>query len=119
MLFRSGVPVIGGYGLEVWTGVAANAAAWGYVLLPALGAGKIGEFTIENGAATFAITSKSKEGSAWGQGPTSYLPIGAGSGGTTPSRLATAIGPKDYVHMERVTVAPPAVQSGLVALSAA
>lgn len=111
-----GVPLTN-YALEVWTGVASNGAAWGYLLLPALGGGKISEFTVQNGTTDFTVTSKSKEGSQWGTGPGTYLPIGTGAQGATPGKLLTAIGARDYVHLERVTIAPPAVAAGLSALA--
>lgn len=113
-----GVEVTGGYALEVWTGLSGGGGSeFGYLLLPALKGGKIGEFTIENGNATFTVTSNSSEGSKWGTGP--YMVVGSGTLGATPSKLLTAIGAKDHIHLQRTTLAPPAVVDGLVELAAA
>lgn len=66
------------YAFELWTGVA-NAAScdtdgaqgsFGYMLLPFMQGGILGDFTVENGAVNFTITgSKTKEGASWGAGP--------------------------------------------------
>jgi len=64
-----------GFALEVWMGVPGvacegDAGAHGYLLLPCLQGGVIGDFTIENAAITFTITGAStKDGNAWGTGP--------------------------------------------------
>lgn len=53
-------------------GVACEASSGGsgYLLLPCLQGGVIGDFTIENAAVTFTITGAStKDGNGWGAGP--------------------------------------------------
>lgn len=67
-----------GFALELWTEVA-NAesvcdnpdaeGAWGYLLLPYLVGGTVGDLTIENAEVTFEYTSRTKIGSRWGVGP--------------------------------------------------
>ena len=110
-----GVPVTNGYALEVWSGVAgANGTAWGYLLLPALKGGRIGEFTIQDGTATFTVTSSGQENPGWGVGP--YNVVATDAQGVA-GKLLTPLGAKDFVHMDRVTVAPPAATDGLVALA--
>lgn len=111
-----GIPVTDGYALEVWTGVAGQkGTAWGYLLLPALKGGRIGEFTIQNGAATFTVTSSAQENPGWGVGPYDVVAVDA-QGVAGP--LLTALDTKDFVHLDLVTVAPPAATDGLIALAA-
>lgn len=65
-----------GFALEVWAD-ARNyvptdplaTGAWLYWLMPYLVGGNLGEETIENGAATFTLTARTKRGSQWGRGP--------------------------------------------------
>lgn len=65
-----------GFALEVWMGVPGVACeggesnSSGYLLLPCLQGGVIGDFTIENAAVTFSVTgANTKDGNAWGVGP--------------------------------------------------
>jgi hypothetical protein len=111
------VPVTNGFSLEVWSGVANAQDAWGYFLLPYCYGGKLGDFTIENGAANFTVTTTTRENSAWGTGP--YNVINTSTTGTsTPGKLLQAIGSRDHLHMERTTIAPPAATSGLSLVTA-
>lgn len=112
-----GVPITGGFALETWSGVAGNQAAWGYFLLPYLYGGKLSEFTIENGAANFTVTTESREGSAWGTGPYNVVDTAA-IAPAVPGKLLTAIGAKDHVHLQYTTIAPPEPTNGLVAIPA-
>lgn len=69
------------FALEVWTGVQTTSDACaedsegeavlsGYLLLPYLSGGVLGDITIENGAVTFSLTNAAtKRGSGWGVGP--------------------------------------------------
>lgn len=115
-----GIPILGGWALEVWSDLAgqvcAGAKAYGYTLLPYLRGGKIGDFTLENGAASFSVSSVTREGAQWGTGP--YQVVHSGPGATVPAKLLTAIGTKDHFHLQLTTVAPPAESAGLVALAA-
>jgi len=117
-----GVPVLGGWGLEVWTDLAgqacAGAKAYGYTLLPFLKGGTIGDFSLENGAASFSLSSSTRENPGWDVGPYDVVDISAAEGTITPGPLLTAIGPKDHFHLQMTTIAPPAESSGLVALAA-
>jgi hypothetical protein len=67
-----------GFALETWTGtVGADVCddpdaegAYGYLLLPLLKGGILGDFSVENGAVNFTITGAStREGNQWGNGP--------------------------------------------------
>lgn len=99
-----------GFALELWTGVASEACApgagqsYGYLLLPFLQGGVLGDFTVENAAINFVLTGAvTKKGSGWGVGPFDVV-MNAG----IPSPLATAITSGDHLHVEKTTVAPPA-----------
>jgi hypothetical protein len=108
-----------GFALEVWTGVPSTACepgedqSYGYLLIPFVKGGVLGDFTIENGAVNFQITgANSKDGSLWGVGPYDVVLDGT----DTPSPLLTAIDTKDHLHLELTQVAPPASVCGAQAL---
>src|SRR5205085_2449421 len=102
-----GIPILGGWALEVWTDLAGQvcegAKAYGYTLLPFLRGGKVGDFSIEDGAASFSITSTTREASAWGVGP--YDVVHTAAGATVPGPLLAEIGSKDHFHLQLTTVA--------------
>lgn len=65
-----------GFALELWTGVPTEAcapgvsASYGYLLLPFIQGGVLGDFTVENAAINFTLTgARTKKGSGWGVGP--------------------------------------------------
>jgi hypothetical protein len=118
-----GQVVTGAWALEVWSDLGGQACvggkSYGYFLLPFLRGGTVGDFSVENGAANFTVTSATRENSQWGTGPYNVVhraPTGT-EVGPQPSKLLTAIGPKDHFHLEMTPVAPPAVTDGLVALA--
>jgi len=102
-----------GFALELWTGVPgvacdastdASAQPSGYLLVPYLQGGVLGDFTIENGAISFTVTGAStKTGSGWGKGPYNVLRTSGGSTGP----LATPIVSGDHMHVEFTDVAHP------------
>src|SRR5262245_3359074 len=107
---NSDVSVCGqGFALEVWMGVpgvacAGEAGAYGYLLLPCLQSGVIGDFTIENAAVTFTVTGAStKDGNGWGVGPYN---VALDSGGN-PAPLAEALDANDHLLVTFTEVAPP------------
>lgn len=117
-----------GFALEVWSQVPAAVCApgagqsYGYFLIPFLKGGIIGDFTIGNDAVNFTLSgAKSKDGSAWGVGP--FNVVAAPTTGIA-SPLGVAIDPKDHLHVQLTTIAPPAVDPcgaqavGVVATSA-
>ena len=86
------------FALELWAGSPATDAcsnpgatgAYGYLLLPFLKGGILGDFTVENGAITFTLTgANTSEGNAWGVGP---YPVMLGAGGTAEVQRATITG---------------------------
>lgn len=116
---NSGVDLDGsGFALELWTGVSGQACAsgeqsYGYLLIPFVKGGVLGDFTVENGAVNFVIQgAQSKDGSSWGVGPYDVVRDNA----DLPSPLLEAIDPKDHLHVELTTVAPPTDACGAIPL---
>ena len=106
-----------GFALEVWMGVpgvacTGAAGGFGYLLLPCLQGGVIGDFTIENAAITFSVTgANTKDGNGWGSGPYDVVDDGSGTAGPLPSPLD----PDDHLYVSFTTVAPPTETDGCVA----
>ncbi|HEY6415791.1 MAG TPA: IPT/TIG domain-containing protein [Acidimicrobiales bacterium] len=99
-----------GFSLEVWMGVpgvaceAGEGGSFGYLLLPCLQSGVIGDFTIENAAVTFTVTGAStKDGNGWGDG--AYA----------DAMLADPLDPNDHLLVMFTTVRPPDPTDGCVA----
>jgi hypothetical protein len=115
-----GNPVTGGWALESWTDLGGQACAgaksYGYFLLPYLRGGRLGDFTVENGAASFSMVSRTRENAGWGTGPYDVLMTNGGT--PAPAPLLSAIGPKDHFHMQETSLAPPDETAGLIALAA-
>jgi len=110
-----------GFALEVWSGVpgvacSGAAGAFGYLLLPFLQGGVIGDFTIENAAVTFTVTgATTKDGNGWGVGPHKVMPDAAGA----PAVLPNPLDPDDHLVVLFTTIAPPAETDGCVDLAPA
>lgn len=107
----------GGFALEVWAGAPvgdacddeASEGSFGYLLLPFLQGGIVGDFTIENDAVTFTLSgAQTKSGNAWGRGPFD-VQLGVDS---TPGPLLTPIKSTAALRMIVVDVAPPAIETG-------
>lgn len=71
-----------GVAIELWAGTNATDACdnpgaqgnYGYLLVPFLKGGIVGDWTLENGAVTFTITgANTRDGSNWGVGPYSDI----------------------------------------------
>lgn len=98
------------FALELWTGLSNEACsgtetAGGYLLLPFVAAGVLGDLEI-NGedAIDFSMTGAfTKGGNNWGVGPYDVL-----LDGVTPSPLPSALDPLDHLLLVRTGVAPPA-----------
>ena len=99
-----------GFALEVWMGVPGvacegDAGANGYLLLPCLQGGVIGDFTIENAAITFTVTGAStRNGNSWRNGPYADM------------QLPQALDPDDHLYVIFSTQAPPVETDGCVSL---
>lgn len=107
------------FALEVWMGATTTVAPstgsqghYGYVLMPRLGGGVLGDITIENAAITFTISGMAtKNGSAWGVGP-HKVELVAG----VPAPLRVPMRANDHRRIQIVEVAPPTVYSGATPL---
>ncbi len=109
--------ISGAFALELWTGLSGQAClagqtgeASGYLLLPFVQRGVLGDITIDGeNAVTFILTgSTTKGGNGWGFGPYDVLidntvPPGA------PAPLPTALDPYDHLLLVDTAVAPPPV----------
>jgi hypothetical protein len=100
-----------GFALELWSnvpGVACAAAgaqgSFGYLLVPFLQGGVIGDFTIQNDAVSFVLTgAATKTGSGWDIGP--YDVINDDTGAAAP--LTNPIKSGDHLLVQLTEVAPP------------
>jgi hypothetical protein len=105
------------FSLEVWAGSPATSGCateggsgnFGYILLPFLQGGVLGDFTIENDAVTFTVTNAStRDGAAWGVGPFDVV-LGADS---LPAPLNQALTPTTHLLAIITQVAPPEAECG-------
>ena len=103
------------FALEMWLGADTKGTAlrdgadghWGYILLPYISGGVVGDVTVENGAVNFTISnSNTKDGSQWGAGPYNVELIAG-----TPGPLRTPITSRDHRRIMNVEVAPPEIPS--------
>ncbi len=104
------------FALELWTGLSGQACAEGaedasgYLLLPFITAGTIGDIEV-NGedAISFSMTGAvTKSGNAWGTGPYDVVKKAkAGGGGFDNAKLPTPLDPLDHLLMIDTALAPP------------
>lgn len=101
-----------GFALEVWVGSQGadvcddpNAQGeYGYLLLPRLAGGIVGDLSVENGAINFQITGAStREGNQWGNGP---YPVELDELGVA-GPLFQPVSKTAALRMQLTTVAPP------------
>lgn len=107
------------FALELWAGSPAGDAcstagaqgSFGYILLPFVSGGILGDFTVENAAVTFTITgANTKEGNSWGVGP--YDVMLDGSVSPQPAKMATPVSTTAALRTMIVDLAPPADACG-------
>lgn len=106
----------GSVGLEVWTDIPGAECVdgeqqWGYFLLPFLYDGRLSDFTLEVSSADFTLTSKTKDGTGWAEGPYNVV-LNAGATEEDPpvaGPLLVPLGARDYLHMQSTKVAPPTI----------
>lgn len=98
-----------GFALELWTGVPSDACApgegqsYGYMLLPFVRSGVLGDFSIENAAINFTLTgAQTKKGSGWGVGPYDVLNTAG-----VPGPLTSPVGIGTHLRTFLTTLAPP------------
>lgn len=111
------------FALEIWLGADTKGAApregsqgeWGYVLLPYLSGGVIGDVSVENDAITFTVSNiASKNGARWGSGPHRVELVGG-----QPSPLRVPLSARAHRRTMLVEIAPPEVYGGAIPLLAA
>lgn len=114
-----------GVALELWSDVTGvdtcddpNAvASYGYVLLPQVVGGRIGDLTVQNDVVDFVLTGRTKKGSRWGNGPYDVMlngPIAT----PTPGPLLVPVGLNEPRRIFVTTVPPPEGSCGCLPLSA-
>lgn len=110
---------LSGFAMELWSNVPVAAcdesggASYGYMLIPFVKGGVLGDLTVENGAINFTLTgASSKDGNEWGVGPYDVVRDGTGD----PSPLLEPLPSKNHLHLQLTTVAPPAFTEGAVPL---
>lgn len=111
-----------GFGVEIWSDVTGYTptdptaqGAWVYYLLPWVVGGTLGDITVENGAVSFTVTGRSKQGSPWAKGPYDVM---ANAPDGLPGPMITAFNPKAPRRIFLTTVRPPEPTCGCVPLSA-
>lgn len=110
----------GGFALELWAGAANTDAcategaqgSFGYLLVPFLKGGIVGDFTVENGAVTFTLTGAStRDGNNWGVGP--YNDIMLSDDVTpVPGPMTSPVSSTTALRTMITDVAPPTVLCG-------
>lgn len=102
------------FALELWAGsptgdacsTAGAQGAYGYLLLPFLTGGILGDFTVENDAVTFTLTgANTKEGNSWGVGPYDVMLDNGGS--PAPGPMTSPVSTSTALRTMIVDVAPP------------
>lgn len=105
------------FALELWAGSPAGDAcstegaqgSFGYLLLPFLKGGILGDFTVENGAVTFTLTgANTAEGNSWGVGPYDVMLDASSAPGPMTSPVSTSVALRTMI----VDVAPPEAVCG-------
>ena len=98
-----------GFALELWTGVPTDACepgqgqSYGYMLLPFVRSGILGDFSVENAAINFTLTNAiTKKGSGWGVGPYDVLNVAG-----VPSPLTAPVNVGTHLRTFVTTLAPP------------
>lgn len=118
---RTSTYATGEFALEVWTNMA-NAVCvtlgtfslvpYGYFLLPRIIEGKVGNVKIENGAVSFTVSGRTKQGTNWGTGPKTVL---ANMTTGAAEKLLVALPSDTHRHLQWTYLAPPAASCGCAA----
>lgn len=104
------------FALELWAGAPTGDAcstegaegSFGYLLLPYLSGGILGDFTVENAAVTFTVTgANTKEGNAWGVGPYSDIMLDGASPTPAPGPMPSPVSTSTALRTLIVDLAPP------------
>lgn len=108
------------FALEVWTNIGRSKAEaciggqarYGYLLLPWLLEGVIGDIAIENGPVSFDVSAVTSEGNDWGIGPYNVRKDRLG----VPRPLLAPIPTTRHRQIQFTTLAPPAAVNGFQSL---
>lgn len=108
------------FALEVWTGIPGQECVDGVVQYGYLGVWwltnpRLGDVTIENGAATFSVIANSKAGSPWGTGPYDVQDSAAGAT-VTPGPLLATVPATEHARLILTTIEPPEPTCGCAAV---
>lgn len=107
------------FALEGWTRLSGTGVActggtqYGYVLLPRVIEGTIGDVTMEDGVSNFVLNARTAGNSLWGFGP--YNVANSSTTGL-PVPLNTIINADQHHRMFVTTLAPPAAACGCAAV---
>jgi hypothetical protein len=109
------------FALELWAGSPAAdtcttpgaTGSYGYLLLPYLTGGILGDFTVENGSVTFTLTgANTKEGNSWGVGPYSDIMLNGATPTPAPGPMSAPVSTSTALRTMIVDLAPPADACG-------
>ncbi len=111
-----------GFALEVWAGAPGGdvcedesaEGSYGYILVPFVTGGVLGDFTVQNDALTFTVQNAStKDGNGWGKGPYDVvMNAGSTAGSRVPGPLLESLPSTQALVVLLVTVAPPEPLAG-------
>lgn len=117
---RETIQCAAGIAVETWSDFPGQACAdvtekqYNYFLAPWVTQFRLDDYTLEDGAATFTLTSgKTRLDSPWGVGPYNVVRGALDA----PSPLLTAIGPSDHQHVQVTTLPPPTAACGATVLT--
>lgn len=108
----------GMFALEVWTNISQSQCTtigtfslvpYGYFLLPNVVEGVVGDVKIENGAISFTVSGRTKQGTNWGTGPKNVL---ANMTTGAPEKLLVALPSDTHRHLQWTYMAPPTASCG-------
>ena len=107
--------------IEVWTRTTGGACGpnetrFGYLLFPWVIEGTVGDLTLENGAADFILTARTRSGSPWGVGPYTVQESAAVATLGDPLPFYQIVGDLDHEEWIWTTLAPPVASCGCIAL---
>jgi len=107
------------FALETWTRIGGSNAcgpnglpSYGYLLLPWITEGVMGDVTLENGAASMTVTARTNAGGGWGEGPYAVRLSNATATDGQAMPLLTPIGPLVHRRLFITELAPPTAACG-------
>lgn len=109
------------FAMELWAGAPAGDACstegaqgnFGYLLLPFVSGGILGDFSVENGAVTFTVTgANTKEGNHWGVGPYADIMLGNQEPTPLPGPMSSPVSTSVALRTLIVDLAPPTEACG-------